>query len=441
MDSGLVRYVNRGIRFALAKASSTYVGIKSTANPTTSFDLILPTALPGSTQALTVSATGAMGYQSLSGGGTVSSVALALPGDLSQSGGPITTTGTISISRSSQAANLFLASPDGAAGVPSYRAMLAADVPSLTASKISNFDAQVRTNRLDQLATAAAAVNFGGQLATNLATPASANDAANKAYVDAVASSTSNKGSVRVASTANISLSAPGTSIDGVTLSNGDLFLAKNQSTASANGIYVFNGSAAAATRATSADTSAEVKSGMFVFVQSGTVNGSNGFTLVTPDPITLDTTGLTFVQTSGAGQIINGTGLAKSGNTLSIDSAYPGQTSITTLGTVTTGTWNGTTLAVANGGTGATSAAAARTNLGATTAFRQAFTNASLTAGVLTVTHNIGQQFVQINVYDENNKLISTVDDVTCTSTVACTIDLTSFGTLSGTWNVVVTG
>jgi len=43
----------------------------------------------------------------------------------------------------------------------------------------------------------------------------------------------------------------------------------------------------------------------------------------------------------------------------------YSGSSSITTLGTVTAGTWNGTAIAVANGGTGATTAATARTNLG----------------------------------------------------------------------------
>ena len=53
------------------------------------------------------------------------------------------------------------------------------------------------------------------------------------------------------------------------------------------------------------------------------------------------------------------------SSDTLQIKSDYAGQTSITTLGTITTGTWNGSTIAVANGGTGATSAADARTNLG----------------------------------------------------------------------------
>ena len=45
--------------------------------------------------------------------------------------------------------------------------------------------------------------------------------------------------------------------------------------------------------------------------------------------------------------------------------STWTGSNTISSLGTISSGTWNGTTIAVANGGTGATSAAAARTNLG----------------------------------------------------------------------------
>jgi len=50
------------------------------------------------------------------------------------------------------------------------------------------------------------------------------------------------------------------------------------------------------------------------------------------------------------------------------VNAAYVGQTSITTLGTIGTGTWRGTPVEVASGGTGATTPAAARVNLGAAT-------------------------------------------------------------------------
>ena len=58
----------------------------------------------------------------------------------------------------------------------------------------------------------------------------------------------------------------------------------------------------------------------MFVFVEEGTTNGDNGFVLTTDAPITLDTTSLTFTQFSGAGQIVAGDALSKSGNTLNVN-------------------------------------------------------------------------------------------------------------------------
>lgn len=455
-DSGLTRFINRGIRFATTKPSTTYVGLKTAADPVTSFDFVLPAALPGATSALTVSPTGTMLYQPVSSG-TITSVNVSAPADFTVDGGPVMTSGTISLVRNSQSANLFLASPDGAAGVPVYRAMVAADVPSLLPAKITGFDTQVRLSRLDQMAAPTAVVSFNGQLASGLATPVNSQDAATKLYVDSVASSISNKSTARVATTGNINLTTPGATIDGITMSSGDVFLAASQSVGSENGLWVWNGASSAATRATNADASAEVKSGMFVFVQSGTVNGSNGFTLVTPDPIVLGTTALSFIQTSGAGQILAGSGLTKNGNSLDvvgtadrilvaadsidISANYAGQSSITTVGTITSGTWNGTATAIANGGTGATTAASARAALGATAVYRQSFTNASLTTGVLTVTHSLGQQHCLVEVYDDGNRKVPTVDDVTCSSTTSLTVDLTSFGTLAGTWQVVVIG
>ena len=66
-----------------------------------------------------------------SGSGTVTSVALTAPSDETVTGSPITGSGTLAIARNSQTANLFLASPNGSSGVPSYRAIVAADIPTL----------------------------------------------------------------------------------------------------------------------------------------------------------------------------------------------------------------------------------------------------------------------------------------------------------------------
>lgn len=72
------------------------------------------------------------------------------------------------------------------------------------------------------------------------------------------------------------------------------------------------------------------------------------------------------------------------------------------------------------------------------TTSYRTSFTDASLSAGVLTVTHSLGQSVVNVMVFDNNNKNVRP-DDITLVDSNSLTVDLTSFGTLTGTWNVVV--
>ena len=85
--------------------------------------------------------------------------------------------------------------------------------------------------------TMSGVLNMGSQKITSLATPTAATDASTKGYVDSVASGLDVKGSVRVASTTNVSTSTV-TTIDGVTLVTGDRVLLKNQTTSSQNGIY-----------------------------------------------------------------------------------------------------------------------------------------------------------------------------------------------------------
>jgi hypothetical protein len=212
------------------------------------------------------------------------------------------------------------------------------------------------------------------------AAPSDSTDVATKSYVDATKEGLDVKESVRVATTANITIASDlnvGDTIDGVTLADGDRVLVKDQSSGSENGIYVAGATPA---RAADFDEDSEVTAGAFFFVEEGS-QADSGFVVSTDNDITVGSTAITFTQFSGTGQIVAGDGLAKSGSTLSVNvddstleissdtlqikSTYTGQTSITTLGTITTGTWNGSTIAVANGGTGATSAADARTNLG----------------------------------------------------------------------------
>ena len=188
------------------------------------------------------------------------------------------------------------------------------------------------------LGTANASISVNSQKITNLLDPANPQDAATKNYVDSVATGLDVKNSVRVATTGPLptntltgnvltaSANGPLPTLDStVTVVLNDRILVKNEATAANNGLYyvsqvgVGGSSPWKLTRTLDADTSAEVTPGLFTFVEEGTANGGNGFVLTTIAPITLNSTGLTFAQFSGAGQIVAGTGLTKTGNTLNV--------------------------------------------------------------------------------------------------------------------------
>lgn len=198
----------------------------------------------------------------------------------------------------------------------------ASDIPSLTSTKITDFNTAVQTNRIDQLTSPSGSVNFNNQKIINLLDPSSAQDAATKAYVDSARTGLEFKDAVRCASTANINLTLPGTTIDGVTLATDDRILLKDQTTASANGIYVFNGPSTPLSRALDSNTSDEMPPGTFVLVTEGTTNGDTAWVLATDAPITLNTTALSWVQFSGANNVSAGDGLSRIGNTLSVRTA-----------------------------------------------------------------------------------------------------------------------
>ena len=152
------------------------------------------------------------------------------------------------------------------------------------------------------------------------AAPSSDNDAVRKSYVDSLVEGLDVKSSVRVATTAAGTLSSSfenGDSIDGKTLATNDRILIKDQSDATENGIYVVNASGSP-TLADDFASGADVKHA-FTFVEEGTTNADNGFTLTSGT--TVGTDDLTFTQFSGAGQINAGTGISKTANTLNVDS------------------------------------------------------------------------------------------------------------------------
>jgi hypothetical protein len=223
---------------------------------------------------------------------------------------------------------------------------------------------------LNSFAAPTGSISMGGQIVSSVGTPSAGTDAATKAYVDSVAQGLDIKPSVRAATTANITLSGPQT-VDGVSVIAGERVLVKNQTTTTQNGIYVV--AAGAWNRSTDTDTWVELVSA-FTFVEEGTTNADTSWVSTVNAGGTLGSTAITFVQFGAAAGITAGNGLTLTGNTLDvgagtgitvntdtiqISATYAGQNTITTLGTVGTGTWNATAIGAIYGGTGLTSYAA----------------------------------------------------------------------------------
>lgn len=311
-------------------------------------------------------------------------------------------------------------------------------------------------------------------------------DVANKAYVDGARSGLDVKASVKLATNAALPtfthlsgvLTASANAalaLDGTTLSRGTdegiRVLVKNETTTNEkyNGIYVVTDAGDGSnpwvlTRATDADTNTEVTPGMFTFVEQGTNWADTGWVLATDGAINLGTTALTWVQFSSAGQIVAGDGLTKTGNTIDvvgttnrisvsanavdISASYVGQSSITTLGTITTGIWNGTDVAVTDGGTGSSTASGARTNLADTTAGGLSTSTPVLSrisaqncanATTTTITHNFGTKDVIVQIYDMATDE-TVYADVTRTSTNVVTVTFAT-APAADAYRIVVTG
>lgn len=144
-------------------------------------------------------------------------------------------------------------------------------------------------------------LDAGNNKVVNLPTPTASGDAAPKSYVDAQIAALNSifdgKGSVRAASTANVTISNPGTaSFDGVTLTAGDRILLKNQTAQAENGIYIFNGSGVAMTRAADFDAWAEIP-GAVVPIEEGAANADTLWLCTSNQGGTLGTTAVTWFQ------------------------------------------------------------------------------------------------------------------------------------------------
>lgn len=368
-------------------------------------------------------------------------------------------------------------------------------VASGASGLLNGTDKQALDNKTStNTASTIALRDSGGRL--QVSAPVNDLDAANKSYVDAARTGLDVKASVRAATTGNLSLTTDlenGDTVDGVPLATGDRVLVKNQTTGSENGIYVVQASGAAV-RATDADGSAEVTPGMFTFVEEGTLNADSGWVMTNNGTVTLGSTALEFALFSVAGNILAGDGLSKTGDVLDVNVAAAGgieiasddlqikinsgvsgldtdanglalQSEVGGTGlTFTTGvlsvdtidlesvTGNGVSgeLPIANGGTNATTEAAARDNLAATSATGLTTSTPTLarvsaqsvgngTDTSFSIVHNFGTRDVIVNVYDTAT-YDTVIADVVRTNTNQVDISF-STAPASSAFRVVVTG
>lgn len=259
-------------------------------------------------------------------------------------------------------------------------------------------------------------IDVSGAKITNLGVPTANTDAVTKSYVDSIATGLDWKSSVNLYAASNVALTGSTSTliIDGhsaLDATDNGIYriLLVGQTNQTQNGIYVYfdNGTSYTLTRAVDADSYEELV-GASVYVVEGTTYSGTGWVQTNHYLVNFGETGnyQSWVQFAGSGAYVAGNGLALSGTTFSVNvaanggieivddslqlkssvagagltissgvlavggttdritigtdsvdiaSTYVGQTSITTLGTITSGTWNATTIATTRGGTGLT--------------------------------------------------------------------------------------
>jgi hypothetical protein len=232
---------------------------------------------------------------------------------------------------------------------------------------------------LSGLKTFSNGISANTQRIQAVAAPEQATDAANKEYVDNAIAGLNWKESANLLADTNIALTGNTETlvIDGhAALDSGDdgyRLLLIGQTTTSENGIYVYSDNGTTYTLTRSADADATDGSELInatIFIQEGTNYATSSW--VQSNHYLVDFNDQEWVQFSGAALITAGLGLTKSGNTINvggttdrivanndsidISANYVGQPSITTVGTIGTGTWNGTAISPIYGGTGLTS-------------------------------------------------------------------------------------
>jgi hypothetical protein len=343
-----------------------------------------------------------------------------------------------------------------------------------------NGTAWIDLGRHDQISQPTADVAWNSKRITGVLDPSSAQDVATKNYVDGLQQGISWKTSVRGATAAAGTLAtsfANGQTIDtNVTLVTGDRILIKNQATQTENGIYTVNASGAP-TRATDADTGAEIKQAA-VFVQEGTANADTAWVCNVNGTINIGSTNIIFVQFGSGITYTGSSGVDVTGSVISIENsgvllvthgglgvASPtdhavlvgsGATAVTPItvgatgevlrgqtgadpvfGAVVLSTDVTGTLGTSNGGTGGNSVANAKTSLGFMTRYAASYGDGAQTS--YTITHNLNTLDVIARVF-RNSDGVEVEVDITHTGVNALTVAHAAIPT-TNQYRIVVIG
>ena len=288
-DDGVPEFLYDGPLFRVTGSGFSYNGVAYS----------MPASQGSASTVLTNDGSGNLTWVAAGGSGTVTSVGLSLPAIFSVSGSPVTGSGTLTGTLATQNANLVFAGPStGSPAAPTFRSLVAADIPSLSSIYLP-------------LA--------GGTMTGSLilaGAPTLALEAATKAYVDAGISGFSLKETVQAATITNITLSGPQT-IDGHAVVAGERVLVTAQTSSIDNGIYVV----AAGAWSRSADYAAASDAvGTLVPVLNGATYGSKILQQF-QDPAIVGTDNLNYSIFSNNLYIADGQGIELTGgNTFTLE-------------------------------------------------------------------------------------------------------------------------
>lgn len=284
-------------------------------------------------------------------------------------------------------------------------------------------------------------VDLQGQRGQNAADASAATDLVTLQQMQAFVRGLNWKATARVKATGNVTLTAPGASINGVTMVTGDRFLAGSQTTGTENGVYVWNGAAVPATRALDMDSSAEFI-GAAIYVTEGT-SGADTMWTQTLDPFTLGSSTAVFTQFGGGGTTytadgngieltgssfgleLDGTSLSKSATGLRIASAAAGAGLVESSGILAVGAGTGITVA------------ADTVSVDTSVVVRKYAADCAATTNPQTFTHGLGTADVQVFVWESTELVFA---DVTKTGSTSVTVDFGSAPT-AAQYRVVVQG